>query len=85
MPARAPDPNAAITRSISGEALSGANYTAEEEEFIRAMQTYMRVTGRRFPSFTEVLSVARALGYRKVEPSIFSPKKHPRSSRGSDE
>lgn len=47
----------------------GAEYTADEIEFIRAMDTFMKRTGKRFPTFTEVLAVAKSLGYRKNEPS----------------
>lgn len=42
------------------------DYTDEEREFILAMERYKRERKRPFPSFTEVLAVARALGYRRV-------------------
>ncbi len=45
----------------------GAEYTPEEIEFLQAMDAYMRAKGKRFPSFTEVLNVAKSLGYRKVD------------------
>lgn len=48
------------------ETEDGSEYSEEEVEFIRAMEAYMRRTGRRFPKFTEVLGVAKSLGYRKV-------------------
>ena len=46
----------------------GASYTDEEIEFLRAMEAYRAIHRRRYPSFTEVLSVARSLGYRKIAP-----------------
>ncbi len=50
----------------------GAEYTPEEIEFLQAMDAYMRIKGKRFPTFTEVLKVAKSLGYRKVDsPSLF--------------
>lgn len=45
---------------------AGAEYTPEQVAFIRAMEAYQRINHRRFPHFTEVLEVARALGYRLV-------------------
>lgn len=49
----------------------------EQFEFIKAIEEYKKVNKRPFPTFTEILEIARALGYRKVaEPqplSDFSP------------
>lgn len=47
----------------------GSDYTADELEFIAAMETYMKEKRRKFPAFTEVLAVARSLGYQKVKPT----------------
>lgn len=41
-------------------------YTAEELEFIRAMDAHVRRSGRTIPPWSDCLSVAMALGYRKV-------------------
>ena len=38
----------------------------EQFEFIRAVEEYRRVNKRPFPSLTELLEIAKALGYRKV-------------------
>lgn len=38
----------------------------EQFEFLMAMDQYKRVNQRPFPTWTEVLEVIRALGYRKV-------------------
>src|SRR5262249_17395611 len=53
------------------------DYTDEEISFIKAMDQYKRDNRRPFPTWSEVLEVLRALGYRKVaEPTAlpgFSP------------
>ena len=46
------------------------DYSVNEVEFMRAMDTYKRKSGRPFPTWSEVLEVLMSLGYRKVaEPS----------------
>ncbi len=40
--------------------------TDTQFEFIMAINEYKRVNKRPFPSWTEVLDIIRALGYRKV-------------------
>lgn len=40
--------------------------TDEQFEFLMAINEYKRVNKRPFPTWTEVLDVMRALGYRKV-------------------
>ena len=40
--------------------------TDEQFEFLMAIETYKRVNKRPFPTWTEVLEVIKALGYRKV-------------------
>jgi hypothetical protein len=40
--------------------------TAEQFEFVMAMQTYKKVNKRLYPTWTEVLEVVNQLGYRKV-------------------
>ncbi len=42
------------------------DYTPEEVEFMRAMDQYKRDNRRPFPTWSEVLEVLLALGYRKV-------------------
>jgi hypothetical protein len=39
----------------------------EQFIFLRAIEDYKRVNRRPFPSYTEVLEIAKALGYRKVD------------------
>ncbi|MCE2805153.1 MAG: hypothetical protein LW700_08055 [Gemmataceae bacterium] len=42
-------------------------YSEEEIEFLTAIDAYKRANRRPFPTWSEVLEVIRALGYRKVE------------------
>ena len=42
------------------------DYSLDEVEFMRAMDEYKRKSGRQFPTWSEVLEVIRAIGYRKV-------------------
>ncbi len=42
------------------------DYTDEEILFMKAMDQYKRDNRRPFPTWSEVLEVLRALGYRKV-------------------
>jgi hypothetical protein len=44
----------------------GSEYTAEELEFLKAIDRYKRERQRPHPSWREILAVARSLGYRKV-------------------
>jgi len=40
--------------------------TAEQFEFVMAIETYKKVNRRLYPTWTEVLEVMQQLGYRKV-------------------
>lgn len=42
------------------------DYNNEEIEFMKAMDQYKRENRRPFPTWSEVLEVLRAMGYRKV-------------------
>ena len=42
------------------------DYGLEEVAFMKAMDDYKRKSGRQFPTWSEVLEVLHALGYRKV-------------------
>lgn len=42
-------------------------YSDEELEFIKAIDRFKREKRKPFPSYSEVLGVAKSLGYRKVE------------------
>ena len=41
------------------------NYSAEEIEFMTALEGYKRTSGRMFPTCSEILEVLRGLGYQK--------------------
>ena len=45
----------------------GSDLTGDVLEFVLAVHAYQRRYRRRFPGWSEVLYVARSLGYRKVE------------------
>lgn len=40
-------------------------YTAEEVEFMQAMDAYKRASGRMFPTCSEILEVIKKLGYER--------------------
>ncbi|MDZ7617631.1 MAG: hypothetical protein U1E05_11535 [Patescibacteria group bacterium] len=42
------------------------DYTPEEIEFMSALDDYKRLSGRMFPTCSEVLEVLRGLGYSKA-------------------
>ncbi len=44
-------------------------YSDEELDFMNAMQAFKQRTGKSFPSYAEVLAVARAQGYLKTGPT----------------
>jgi hypothetical protein len=47
------------------------DYSVDEIEFMKAMDQYKRENRRPFPTWSEVLEVLRAIGYRRVaEPSV---------------
>lgn len=41
------------------------DYTADEIEFMKAMDDYKRSSGRQFPTWSEVLEVVRGMGYKR--------------------
>src|SRR5579871_811052 len=49
------------------------DYSDEEIIFMKAMDQYKRSNRRPFPTWSEVLEVLRALGYRKTEPATAMP------------
>lgn len=49
----------------NAETIDG-DYTADELEFLAAMDRYKRSKRRPFPTWIEVLDVLKSLGYRKV-------------------
>ncbi len=41
------------------------HYDPDEVEFLAAVQEYQRQTGRKFPTFCEILAVVKSLGYSR--------------------
>ena len=54
-------------RSDDRKSAEEGEMTPEQFEFILAVNEYKSVNKRPFPSWTEVLDIIKALGYRKVE------------------
>ena len=46
------------------------DYTADDVDFMRAMDEYKRLSGRGFPTWSEVLEVVRSLGYERVRDAV---------------
>lgn len=53
-------------RSEDRRSAEEGEMTEDQFEFLMAINEYKRVNRRPFPSWSEVLDVMRALGYRKV-------------------
>lgn len=62
------------TRTL-GANFDGSEYTAEEVQFLKAMADFMKANNVRYPTFTDVLRVAKSLGYRRVEDESPSPQR----------
>lgn len=54
-----------LDRAMAQQACDGADYTQDELEWLKAVDAYKREHFRPFPSLTELLQIARDLGYRK--------------------
>src|SRR4029077_17298511 len=54
-------------RSDDRKAAEEGEMTAEQFEFVMAIEMYKKVNKRLYPTWTEVLEVINQLGYRKVE------------------
>jgi hypothetical protein len=61
------EPGDPLTSVGAAHADHGWHYDAEQIEFIKAMDRYKREHNRPYPTCSEVLGVARSLGYRKVQ------------------
>jgi hypothetical protein len=59
------------------------DYTDEEIAFMKAIDQYKRDNRRPFPTWSEVLEVLHALGYRKVAEPTALPGLSPSSSRNA--
>lgn len=59
---------AGIRREEERRSAEEGEMTAEQFEFVMAIETYKKVNKKLFPTWTEVLEVINQLGYKKVEP-----------------
>lgn len=59
---------AGIRREDDRRQAEEGEMTAEQFEFVMAIETYKKVNRKLFPTWTEVLEVMEQLGYKKVEP-----------------
>lgn len=53
-------------RTETRKAAEEGQMTAEQWEFLQAINEYKRINKRPFPTWSEVLDVMKAIGYRKV-------------------
>ncbi len=60
-------------RRLVDPTTSDKDYSEEEITFMKAMDQYKRANRRPFPTWSEVLEVMHALGYRKVADPIPLP------------
>ena len=49
------------------------DYSADEIEFMHALDEYKRANGRMFPTCSEILEVIRGLGYERIVPPLMEP------------
>ncbi|MBA4191862.1 MAG: hypothetical protein C0467_28110 [Planctomycetaceae bacterium] len=52
------------------QSLDGSEMSPEELEFLIAVSSFQRRTGRRYPTWREILYVAHCLGYRRVSDPV---------------
>lgn len=64
------------TEAAFQEEFPGAALTPDQLEFAVAMERYMCLAGRPFPTWHEVLAVLTALGYQKVVSFAKEPRPH---------
>jgi len=62
-----------VGRRLSEERKSAeeGQMTDEQFEFLQAIEEYRKVNTRPFPTWTEVLEVLKALGYRRTAKPLF--------------
>lgn len=77
-----PAPRLVVTPGTA-DANLGADYTDDELQFLRAIVAYKQRRKRPFPTWREVLAIARSLGYRRVaEPTALPvPEVHVKGGR----
>jgi hypothetical protein len=58
--------NVSGRRRLFESTICDPEYTAEERELFQAMEAYKQSSGRKFPTWSEVLEVVQSLGYGKT-------------------
>jgi hypothetical protein len=58
-------------------------YSEQEIDFMRAMDEYKRISGRMFPTCSEILEVITNLGYRQIAPAQQGYMPKPQTTTGS--
>lgn len=69
------NPEAVVRRRQIDPTTCERDYSNDEIEFMNALDTYKRSSGRMFPTCSEILEVIRSLGYSKpmfLPPTDFS-------------
>jgi hypothetical protein len=56
-------------RQLVDPATCERNYDSAEVEFMQAVEQYKRISGRKFPTCSEMLAVVRSLGYVRLLPA----------------
>lgn len=59
---------AGIRREEDRRSAEEGEMTAEQFEFVMAIETYKKINKKLFPTWTEVLEVIQQLGYEKISP-----------------
>ena len=59
------------------------DYSADEIEFMHALDAYKRANGRMFPTCSEILEVIRDMGYVRIPPR--TPARRPSATARCDE
>lgn len=59
-------PRSDYAHPASNSLVNPADYSADELELMRAIEDYKRRFRRPFPTHTEILYIAKSLGWRKV-------------------
>ena len=57
-------------RSDERKSAEEGHMTQEQFEFLMAIDEYKKINSRPFPTWTEVLEVVKAIGYRKVAEAV---------------
>ena len=63
-------------RSDERKSAEEGHMTEEQFEFLMAIDEYKKINSRPFPTWTEVLEVVKAIGYRKVAEPVSIEKLH---------